>query len=273
MMAAPSHDTNIICLDQIAGSLWQQMVSIVLLIFLPLFQGAYADDLLSLSGSTTVQKRIIEPTQQLIEQQLGVRLSVRGVGSGVGFRELVSEKTDLAMVSSSLEDLLKKNGIHANQNYQAHLLHTDTMVPIVHHSNPVRSLSWQQLSDIHTGKIRNWRELGGENRPVVVVISHPDSATRAVFRKEVMKGARYVRTARQVKTTRRTVNLVGRHKGGIGVVSTAFIAQARHPERISTVNTDTISRPLQLISKGTPSPQSQRLIDLLQSDPVKEVMR
>ena len=223
------------------------------------------------AGSTTVQKRILEPAKDGIKTSTGFNVNVRGIGSGGGFKELVDGKIVASIASSPLKSLLKKKGLPEDGTYQEHMLMEDVIVPIVHKSNTVKELTWEQLSDIHTGKITNWKEVGGPDQKIVVVTSHEGSATRAVFQKKVMKKADYVNNARTVKSTRQEVNLVAKFKGGIGAVSKGFVDM--NPGKVSVVSTKEISRPLSILTKGNPNPEVQSIIDYLKTPDAKKLYK
>ncbi len=218
---------------------------------------------LTIPGSTTVQKRILEPAKASIEAQTGITVNVLGVGSGKGFKELMEGKVPVSIASSPLTALLKKHKLPDDGTYREHVIIQDEIVPIVHPANPVESLTHQQLADLNTGKIRNWKEVGGEDRPVVVITSHSGSATRAMFQKVVMHKGSYAEKARTVRSTRQEVDLVTKFKGGIGAVSKSFAEMKKG--KVKMVETDAITRPLCFITKGEPTADVAKLIAFLQT--------
>jgi phosphate transport system substrate-binding protein len=238
----------------------------VLLLFSPVSE-VYAAELV-FAGSTTVQKRILEPASSAIEKATGVKIKVLGVGTGKGFKQLRQGRVKASIASSSMESLLTKYSIQDDGTYIAHEIAKDVIVPIVNKGNPVGRLSFQQLSDIHTGKIKNWSEVGGKDQAIIVVTSHKGSATRSVFQSKVMKKAEYVTNARTVKSTRQEVRLVSKFKGGIGAVSEGFIAL--NPGQVKVIKTDEISRPLLIITKGQPKGDLKKVIDYLKTDGAKK---
>ncbi len=226
---------------------------------------------LVLSGSTTVQKRVLEPAKTSIESNTGVEIEVRGIGSGKGFKELRDGKVKASISSSSLSLLLEKAGLSQDGTYKEHIITQDVIVPIVNPSNPVSELTWKQLSDINTGKITNWKELGGPDRKIIVVTSHKASATRAVFQELVMKKADYVKGAREVRSTRQEVELVGKLKGGIGAVSEGFVRL--NPGKVKIIKSDKISRPLSIITKGEPSSEVKKIIVYLSTPDAQKLFK
>jgi len=222
-------------------------------------------------GSTTVQKRIIEPVASAIEAETGIKVTVRGINTGLGFRELMEGKVPASVASSPLSLLLKDLGLPEDNTYQEHILFTDVIVPIVNLNNPVSELSWNQLSDINTGKIINWKEAGGSDQQIVVVTSQPTAATREVFQATVMKKADYVKGAREVRSTREEIDLVEKLKGGIGAVSEGFVLL--NPGKVKVVKTTKISRPLSIITKGSPSPEVKAIIDFLKTPKASKLFK
>ena len=231
---------------------------------------SYAAEI-TLSGSTTVQKRILEPAAEAIEAATGVKVTVRGSSSGKGFKRILKGKANASIASSPLTSLLNKNKLENDGTYQEHVIIRDVIIPIVHLDNPVSELSFSQLAEINTGKVKNWSEVGGSNKKVVVVTSNKGSATRAVFQKKVMKKAPYVKGVREVKSTRQEIDLVAKFKGGIGAVSEGFIAA--NPGKVKVIKTDEISRPLSIITKGSPAPDLQKVINFLKTDKAKKFFK
>ena len=234
--------------------------------------GAQAADEVQLWGSTTCQKRFLEPGAPALEKATGIKIKVMGVGTGKGMLALFEGKTKVALASETLEDAVasaqkaaKEAGSEAKapDGLQFHEITRDVIVPIVNKENPVTSLTWAQLSDLNTGKVTNWKDVGGPDLPVVVVTSHAGSATKAVFQKMVMNKADYVAGAIEVKSTRLEIGEVSKNKGGVGAVSAGFFSQ--NPDNAKEVKSDKIDRPLGLITIGAPTPEVQKIIDYFKS--------
>ncbi|KAA3618370.1 MAG: phosphate ABC transporter substrate-binding protein [Calditrichaeota bacterium] len=231
----------------------------------------FSEQKLMLAGSTTIQKRVLEPALEAINAETGIALKILGIGTGQGFDYLLKEKVPASIASSPLNSILEKAGIADDGTFKEHVIVRDVIVPIVHKTNPVSELSWQQLADINTGKITNWKEVGGEDMPVKVVTSHSGSATRAVFQKQVMKKAAYVENAMKVKSTREEVDLAGKLKGAIGAVSEGFVKL--NPGKVKIIKTKEISRPLSFITKGEPTADVQKVIDYLMTPDAKKLFK
>jgi phosphate transport system substrate-binding protein len=229
-------------------------------------------------GSTTCQKRFLEPGAKALQEATGIQTKVFGVGTGKGLLALLDGTTNVAITSNDLvgtiksaQKVLKKEGkpeIQIPSTLQFHEIAIDLIVPIVNENNPVESLTWAQLADLNTGKIKNWKDVGGNDIPVKVITSHAGSSTKAVFQEQVMKKADYSSGAIEVKSTRLEINEVSKVAGGIGAVSAGFFNL--NPGRTKMVKADTVSRPLALITIGDPAPEVQKIIDFFRSEEGKK---
>lgn len=223
-------------------------------------------------GSTTCQKGFLEPGATALKEATDIEVKVLGVGTGKGLMGLIEGKTSVSAASSELSSSIKsakkvtkkaKKTIIIPEDLIFHEIARDVIVPIMHKDNPVSSLSWEQLKDINTGKVKNWKEVGGPDLPIRVITSHEGSATRAVFQKMVMKKAPYISNAVKVRSTRKEINEVSKYKGAIGAVSEGFFKQ--NPGKTKTIKTEPITRPLALITKGKPNPEVKKIIDFFRS--------
>lgn len=233
------------------------------------------------SGSTTVQSRILEPLAADIKSATGIDIKVEGIGSGNGFKRLVKGEVPAAIISAPLAGILAKEGIADDGTYKQHDLLEDIIVPIVNARNPIRELNWEQLTGLYSGAIKNWKAVGGPDRPVKVVTSHPASATREVVWELVMgKKTDYARDARIVYATKKEMVLVAESADSIGAVSQGFvdlylddIKKDGSPPEIHVVATKKISRPLAVVSKGEPSPEIVKLLAFLRTDAARKKFR
>ena len=246
------------------------VLAMILTICIMLPGTIYAEELV-LAGSTTIQKRVLEPAASAIEATTGIKVKVRGINTGKGFDELRNGKVPASIASSPLSMILEKVGLPDDGTYQEHVIVKDVIVPIVHRSNPVSELNWEQLAAINTGRITNWKEVGGPDQKIIVVTSQPTAATRRVFQKMVMKKAPYIKGAREVRSTRQEVGLVAKLKAGIGAVSEGFVIM--NPGKVKVVKTPEISRPLSIITKGNPSVAVKTVISFLSTPEAQKLFK
>jgi phosphate transport system substrate-binding protein len=116
-----------------------------------------------------------------------VEISVTGGGSGTGFAALVNKTVDIANASRAIkpeeQEQAKVNGVDPVELIVAR----DAIGVVVHPDNPVSQLTIQQLSNIYSGKINNWKEVGGEDRPIVRLSREVNSGTHVYFLETVVR--------------------------------------------------------------------------------------
>ena len=116
-----------------------------------------------------------------------VRISVTGGGSGTGIASLINGTVDLANASRQIKDeeieSAQANGVEPVE----HIIARDAIAVIVHPENPISELTLQQISDIYSGKINNWSEIGGEDRPIVRLSRETNSGTHVYFLETVLR--------------------------------------------------------------------------------------
>ncbi|MGH2626757.1 MAG: phosphate ABC transporter substrate-binding protein, partial [Anaerolineales bacterium] len=138
-------------------------------------------------GSDTMVNLALAWAEAYQDLRPEVRISVTGGGSGTGLAGLIQGTVDLANASRQIkpEEIAeaRTNGIEPTEFIVAR----DAIAVIVHPSNPVDELSLGQISAIYSGRIRNWREVGGEDRPIVRLSRETNSGTHVYFLEAVLR--------------------------------------------------------------------------------------
>ena len=212
-----------------------------------------------LHGAASTVDSLIAPNKAAVEKATGFALSVDKSNAGKGLIDLVDGRCDAALASAGLETIVaaaKAAGREVDvSTLRLATIASDQVVFVVHPSNPVRQLTAEQLRDIHTGRIANWKDAGGPDLPIVVVTDTASSATRGLVKQAVLKGADYVATAKAVKVE--TISdEVGALPGGIGGLGAGFVKPG-----VAVIATQKVERPLGLITIGEPSARVARVID------------
>ncbi|ACL70908.1 phosphate ABC transporter substrate-binding protein [Halothermothrix orenii] len=142
--------------------------------------GVLASDTLFIQGSSTVLP-IAQKAAEVYMSKHDVHISVRGGGSGNGIAALIDGAVDIADASRFIKNKEVSAAI-ANGIYPVpHRVAKDSIAVVVHPGNPVSDLTVEELKGIYTGKITNWKELGGKDQEIVVVSRDSSSGTFAVF--------------------------------------------------------------------------------------------
>jgi phosphate transport system substrate-binding protein len=138
-------------------------------------------------GSDTIVNLALAWAEAYAQVRPEVRISVTGGGSGTGIAALINGTVDIANASRQMkpEEVAeaRANGIEPVE----HVIAGDAIAVVVHPSNPVNGLSIAQLSAIFTGQITDWREVGGEDRPIVLLSRESNSGTYVYFLERVLR--------------------------------------------------------------------------------------
>lgn len=150
------------------------------------------------------------------ERHPEVRVNISGTGSGAGIEAVLSGVCDIGLSSRELTaDESARGG-------EARAIALDGIAVILHPSNPVTELRMEELAGIFTGRITNWAQLGGENRPIAVYGREAGSGTRTAFEDGVGVRDRCVYTCEYCSTGDVTGNVAG-NPNGIGYSSMAAL--------------------------------------------------
>jgi len=134
-----------------------------------------------IKGSTTVLPIAQSALEAYMKTHPGVNISLSGGGSGEGIKALMDRTTDIATSSREIKDKEAASARAKGIQPLEHVVAIDAIVPIVHPANRITGLTLDQLSQIYQGKIRNWKEVGGSDQPIVVV-SRDSSSGRPAHR-------------------------------------------------------------------------------------------
>ena len=138
-------------------------------------------------GSDTIVNLALAWAERYQSENPNVRISVTGGGSGTGIAALINKTVDIANASRKIkqEELDEAQGNQVNP--VEHIIALDAIAVIVNKDNPVSELTLQQIADIYSGKIVNWVEVGGEDRPIVRLSRETNSGTHVYFLETVLR--------------------------------------------------------------------------------------
>lgn len=179
---------------------------------------AMAEKNIVIDGSTTVGP-IAKAFADYYKEKTGIGAAISESGSGNGVKSLINGACDIANMSRFMKDSEFKTCVEKGILPVAHVVAFDGLAVVVNPANKVGALTMAQLADIYTGKIRNWKELGGDDAEIVVISRDTNSGTYETFnelvlrKNPVVKGAEYVGSSGQAKTrvasTKNAVAYVG----------------------------------------------------------------
>jgi phosphate transport system substrate-binding protein len=138
-------------------------------------------------GSDTIVNLALAWAEEYQNIHPEIRLSVTGGGSGTGIAALINGTVDIANASRQMKTEEKESAIANGSNPVEFIIARDAIAIIVNPENPIENLTLQQISDIYSGKINNWKDLGGEDRPIVRLSRETNSGTHVYFLEEVIR--------------------------------------------------------------------------------------
>lgn len=138
-------------------------------------------------GSDTIVNLALAWAEKYQDLHPEVRISVTGGGSGTGIASLINGTVDIANASRQIKPEEIKAAEANGTEPVEFVVAQDAIAVIVNPDNPVNQLTLQQISDIYSGKIDNWLEVGGGDHPIVKLSRETNSGTHVYFLEEVLR--------------------------------------------------------------------------------------
>ena len=177
-----------------------------------------------IKGSDTVLPVAQQTAERFMNQHPDTRVTVTGGGTGVGISALLDNTTDIAMASRPIKFSEKMKIKSAGEDVAEIVVAYDALAVVAHPSNPVKQLTRQQLEDIFRGKITNWKQVGGDDRKIVVYSRETSSGTYEFFKVSVLKNKNYMASSLSMPATGAIIQSVSQTKGAIGYVGLAYVS-------------------------------------------------
>lgn len=187
---------------------------------------------MKMAGSTTVLPLAQVWAETYMGKHPGVRISVSGGGTGTGISMLLSGSCDIANASREAKKSEVSTARSRNTKLVATKLAKDGLAIIVNSSNNMANITLDQLAAVYSGKISNWKQLGGSNREIVVVGRDTSSGTYGFFQDAVLKGGTYRKEMLSMPSNAAVAQAVSQSKDAIGYVGVAYADEAAAKGRV-----------------------------------------
>jgi phosphate transport system substrate-binding protein len=138
-------------------------------------------------GSDTIVNLALAWAEAYRDVRPQASISVTGGGSGTGIAALINGTVDIANASRQIKEEERQQALANGVDAVEFVIARDAIAIVVNHANPIEQLSIQQLSDIYSGKIYNWNQVGGEDRPIVRLSRETNSGTHVYFLEQVVR--------------------------------------------------------------------------------------
>ena len=233
---------------------------------------------ISMVGSTSMEKFANALSEAFMEKYPKVTVTAEFVGSGAGIEAVSNGTADIGNSSRNLKDEEKAKGVVEN------IVAIDGIAVVVDPANTVEDLTKDQLTSIYDGTVTNWKDVGGNDAPIVVVGREAGSGTRGAF-EELLKLEDACKYSNELDSTGAVMAKVASTPGSIGYVSLDVLDDtvkalkldgAEPTEENIKAGKYFLSRPFVMATKGEISEQSdlvKALFDFIYSDEGSELVK
>ncbi len=221
----------------------------------------------TLAGSTAFQPFAEKLAQQYMTSNNTANITVQGGGSAVGIQSALSGAAQIGMADLVVLPPEAKSLIST-------IVAKDGIALVVNPNNSVFNLSTDQVRNIFNGKITNWKDVGGSDKPITVVSREAGSGTRSSF-EMIVQNVNLVKEA-VIQNSNGTIReTVANDPNAIGYVSHGLINEKIKPLRIDNVDCTTaliisgnykLVRPIYFLTRDVPSGETKKFIDYILSD-------
>lgn len=226
-----------------------------------------------IAGSTSVQPFIEKVAEHFMEENPGIVINVQGGGSTAGIQATLNRTCDIGSSSRNLKP--------AERGLKVILIALDGIAVILHKSNPIDDLTIEQVRGMFSGKIRSWKDLGGQNKAVIPVTREEGSGTRASFEDMIMGEGR-ISDACLVQDSNGAVReIIATTPQGVGYISVGLVDDREKAVAIDGVEPSLanliteeyrFSRPFLLLLREEPTGDAKRFIEYVLSPEGQELL-
>jgi phosphate transport system substrate-binding protein len=230
---------------------------------------------LTVKGSDTMVILAQRWAEEYMKKHPGKKVQVTGGGSGTGIAALVNGTTDVANASRAIKDA---EAAQVQARFKVAPVETvvarDGVAIYVNEANPVAQLTIEQVKGIYLGDVKNWKEVGGREAPIVLYSRENSSGTYVFVKEHVLGNQDFAPEAQTLPGTAAVVNAVAKERNGIGYGGAAY---AKGVKEVKIVGTDgqaylpnaenvksgryALSRPLFMYTRGKPQGEAKEFID------------
>ena len=214
--------------------------------------------------------------EEFMKKKPGTTIQVTGGGSGTGISALINGTTDVCEASRAMKDAEKKQlAEKAGAPPIETIVAKDGLSVYVNDTNPLNELTMDQLKQIFTGKVENWKAVGGPDSKIIPYSRENSSGTYVFFKEHVLQNADYTPRAQAMPGTAAVVNAVAKEKFGIGYGGAAYakgikVLKIKKDDKSAAIapedktikdGTYPLSRPLFFYTRANPSADIKGFVD------------
>ena len=248
---------------------------------------------IQVKGSDTMVNLAQAWAEKYMQENPGDFVAVTGGGSGTGISSLISGACDIANASRTIKEkeiaLAKQRGINPFEVKVG----LDGLAVVVNPKNPITKLTIYQLAQIFTGKISNWRELGGEDRKIVILSREVNSGTHVYFKEHVLRKGNpegkeeFASSALLLSSSQAIADEVAQNPTAIGYYGMGYISRKQKPIMVAKDEKSEyevpsieniingkypVSRPLFIYTNGQPQGLVKKFVDFVLSKEGQDIV-
>jgi phosphate transport system substrate-binding protein len=228
-------------------------------------QGARAAEL-RIAGGPAAVNNILKKVQTPFEKATGNKLIISEENPDVSLADLNEGKLDCAMAGMKFDEWVKlPEKIHRKpakpEDFTFRVVGGDRVAVLASQGVGVNSLTQDQLASIFSGAATNWKEVGGKDVPILVVIASRTPGVNKVFRKRILDGKKFSPSAKTVGISQDLADVLSKNPGGVGLTPSGF--DISHQSQVKSLEIPVIGRPMFAVTKGKPSPEMHRFFRFL----------
>ena len=227
---------------------------------------------ISVSGSTTVQPLAEKLAEAFMTENTGIRIDVQGGGSSVGVKAAGQGTSDIGMASREI----KESELAEFPKLNVVVIARDGIAIVANADVTVSDLTVEQVRDIFSGKITNWKDLGGEDQNIIVVSREEGSGTRGAFEEMVMGKDALITASAILQPSNGSIRTtVSTTPYSIGYMSFGYLDDTIKAISIGGIaptepnaadGSYPIVRPLNMLTNGEPTGAVKAFLDFILSD-------
>jgi len=248
---------------------------------------------IQVKGSDTMVNLGQAWAEKYMEKNTGDFVAVTGGGSGTGLSSLISGTCDIAMSSRNIKEkeiaLAQQKGINPNEIKVA----LDGLAVVVNPGNPISKLTLAQLADIFTGRLTNWKDIGGKDEKIVVLSREVNSGTHVYFKEHVLRKndpnskEEFAPGALMLSSSQAIADEMAGNPAAIGYYGMGYISKKQKPLSLAKDEKSEyaaptienvingkypISRPLFLYTNGMPQGLVKKFVDFTLSQKGQDIV-
>lgn len=207
----------------------KKCLMIVLLLMLVPAISQFAQNAITVKGSDTLVILGQRWAEVYMKNNPGIQIQVTGGGSGVGIAALINGTTDICEASRPMKDK-EKEELKTKRNLPTVEIPVavDGLAIYVNTANPIKELTLEQIKGIYTGKIHNWKDVGGKDGMIIAYGRENSSGTYAYFKEHVLGNADFAPSIQTLPGTAAVTNAVAKDKKSIGYGGIAYAKGIHH---------------------------------------------